>query len=161
MFLCSGVAFGDLIGIHQANGNAAAVIAVVRLGHYRITKALGCGHRAFGGAHQTLLRHRQAMRRQNLVGLFLVARQLHRDITGAPGDGGLHPLLAFAVTQLNQRLLVHAQPRNAACFGRAHQRHGRWPQRTALRVANVFVARGRPMPIIGHRILGPQILRQQ
>ena len=101
MFLCSGVAFGDLIGIHQANGNAAPVIAVVRLGHHRIPKPFGCGHRAFGGAHQTLLRHRQAMRRQNLVGLFLVARQLHRDITGAPGDGGLHPLLAFAVTQLN------------------------------------------------------------
>jgi hypothetical protein len=41
---------------------------------------------------------------------------------GVAGDRGLDALLVLAVAELHQRLLVEAQPRDAAFLGGAHQR---------------------------------------
>ena len=114
-------AMRDLLVGGETDGNAAAVVAVVGLGDHRETHALGGAHRLALALHHLLLGHRQPEAGQDLVGLLLVARQLHRDMRGAPGDRGLDALLVLAVTELHQRLLVQAQPRNAARFGGAHQ----------------------------------------
>jgi hypothetical protein len=98
------------------------VVAVVGLGHHRAADASRRAHRAGFALHQFLARHRQAERGQDLVGLFLVAGQFHRDVRGAAGHRGLDALLVLAVAELHQRLLVQAQPRDAALLGRLHQR---------------------------------------
>ncbi len=80
---------------------------------------------------------------------------------GAAGHGGLDALLEAAVAQLDQRLLVQAQPRDAAIFCRAYQRGGRRAQRAALRVQDELVAGAVPVPIGRHAALGLQLDRQQ
>jgi hypothetical protein len=52
--------------------------------------------------HQFLLRHRQAERSQDLVGLFLVARQFDGDMRGLARHRGLDALLVLAIAQLHQ-----------------------------------------------------------
>src|SRR5262249_58335321 len=83
---------------------------------------------------------------EDLVGFLLVARELDGDVRGAAGDGRLDALLVPAVTELHQRLVVQAQPRNAARLGGAHQRHGRGAERAALGEADELVARLGPAP---------------
>ena len=156
-----GETVADFLLAGQVNRNATAVIAVVGFGDHRITQALGGGHRAIGGTDQLLPRHRQSTRGENPVGLFLVPGQFHGDVTGAAGDRRLDALLPLAVTQLDQRLIVHAQPRDAALFRRAHQRCGRGPEGAALRIADVFVACFWPLPAFGHGIFRPNVFRQQ
>ena len=145
----------------QPDGDAAAVIAVVRLGDDRIADAIRGAHGLSVALHQLLPRHRQSERREDLVGLFLVARQLHRDVRRAAGDRRLDALLILAVAELHERLIVEPQPRNAARFRRTHQRCGRRSERAALREADEVVARFRPAPAFGHRAGRAQRLGQQ
>ena len=66
----------------------------------------------------------------------------------AAGDGRLDALLVFAVAELHQRLVVEAQPGDAAALGRAHQRGGRGAERAALREADELIARLGPVPAV-------------
>ena len=151
----------DFLVGHQVNRDAATVIAVERLGHHRHAEPARGAQRALFRRDQLLLGYRQAERGENLVGLFLVAGQLHRDMRRAAGDGGLDALLVFAVTELHQRLPVQAQPGNVAFLRRVHQRGGRRAKRATLRIANEFVARARPFPAFGHAVARAQFFRQQ
>ena len=63
--------------------------------------------------------------------------------------------------ELHQRLVVQAQPWNATRFGSTHQRHGRRPERAALRVTDEFIARFRPVPAFAYGVAVPQLGGQQ
>ena len=145
----------------EADGNSAAVIAVVGLGHHRKADALAGAHRLALGLHQLLLRHRQAERGEDLVGLFLVAGELDGDVRRAAGDRGLDALLVLAVAELHQRLIVQPQPGNVALLRGAHQRRGRRPQRAALREADELIARRRPLPALRYAVRRAYRLGQQ
>ena len=114
-------ALGDFGVGGESNRDAAPVVAVVRLGHHRKTDALGRAYRLSLALHQFLPRHRQTQGGKYFVGFFLVASQLHRDVRRTAGDRRLDALLVLAVTQLNQGLIVEAQPGDAAVFGRPYQ----------------------------------------
>ena len=145
----------------EADGDAAAMIAVVGLGDQREAHAPRGAQRLGGAVHQLLPGHRQPQTRENLVGFLLVAGELHGDVRGATGDGRLDALLVPAVTELHQRLLVQAQPWDAARFGGAHQRGGRGSEGAALREADELVTSLRPGPPRRHDVGRPQLRRQQ
>src|ERR1700683_2490593 len=98
---------------------------------------------------------------RGLFGFFLVAGELDGDMRCAPGDGGLDALLVLAVTQLHERLLVQAQPRDAALLRSAQQGAGRETERAALREANELIARLGPLPARRHAAALAQVRRQQ
>ena len=137
------------------------MIAVVRLGDDRETDASRCAHGLRFALHELLPRHRQPERREDLVRLFLVARELHCDVRRSAGDRGLNALLILAVAQLHERLIVEPQPRNAARLRGTHQRRGRRTERPTLREPDEIVARLRPAPSFGHRAARLQRRRQQ
>ena len=133
----------------EPNRDAAAVVAVVGLGHDGKSDALRGANGLLFVVHQFLFRYRQSERGQDLVGFFLVAGEFDRDVRGAAGDRRLNPLLVLAVAQLHQRLIIEAQPGNAVIFGRAHQCGRRGSERAPLREADEFVAR--LLPSSNHR----------
>src|SRR6187549_3294568 len=96
----------DLLVRGEPDRDAAAVIAVVGLGDHGVADASCGAHRLRFVLHRLLARHRQTERRQDLVGLLLVARELHRDMRGASADRRLDALLVLAVAELHQRLVV-------------------------------------------------------
>ena len=125
----------DLLVGGEPDRDAAAVIAVVGLGDHRVADASRGAHRLRFVLHELLARHRQAERGQDLVGLLLVARELDRDVRRASADGRLDALLVLAVTELHQRLVVQAQPRDLARFApRAPAR--RWTDRARAAARN-------------------------
>ncbi len=97
-----GKALGHFLRAGQANGNAAPVVAVVRLGDYWKPESARGGLRAFHALHQFLARHRQAERAQDLVGFFLVAGQFHGNVRGLAGHRSLDALLEAAMPELHQ-----------------------------------------------------------
>ena len=113
------------------------------------------------GLHELLPRDGQAQRREDLVRFFLVAREFDGDVRRAARDGGLDALLVVAMAELHQRLVVQPQPRDAARFGRAHERRGGRPQRTPLRETDELVARLGPAPALGHGVGRAHRLGQQ
>ena len=155
------VALRDLLVGHQPDRDASSVVAVVGFGHYRIADAPRGAHRLALALHQFLARHRQTERGEDLVGFFLVAGKLDGDVRGTARHRGLDALLVLAVAELHQRLVVQAQPRDAALLGRRDQRCRGGSQCTALREADELVARLRPAPALRHGVLRPQLLRQQ
>ena len=109
---------GDhFVVVHQADRDAAPVVAVVGLGHHREADAFRRTHGAGLALHQFLTRYRQAERAQDLVGFLLVAGEFDRDVRRLAGHGRLNALLVFAVPELHQRLLIQTQPRYATVFG--------------------------------------------
>ena len=155
------VALRDFFIVGEPDRNAAAMIAVVRFRHDRESDALGGANGLRFALHQFLFGHRQSQGRQDLVGLFLIARQFDRDVRGAAGYRGLNSLLKFAMAQLHQRLIIETQPGNAAMLGGAHQRGGRGSQGPALREANEFIARFLPVPVSGNGVHRPDRGGQQ
>ncbi len=155
MLACHGKALRYFLVRRESDGDAAAMIAVVGLGHDRKSDAPRGADRLLLVLHQFLFRHRQAERRQYLVGFLLVARQLDRDVRCAAGDRRLDALLVFAVAQLHQRLVIEAQPGDAVPFRRTHQCGRRRPERAALREADELIARLLPTPIVGHGVGRP------
>jgi hypothetical protein len=151
----------DLVVAADVDGDAAAVVAVVGFGHHRCAEPTRRTLCLLDALHEFLARHRQTERAEDLVGLFLVAGELDRDMRGASGDSRLDALLVLAVAELDQRLLVQPQPGDAALLGRPHQRRRRRPQRAALGVADEVVARGLPLPVVGHAARRAQFVRQQ
>ena len=145
----------------EADGNATAVVAVVGLGHHREADAARGAHRLGLALHQLLLGHRQPQAGEDLVGLLLVAGELDRDVRGAAGDRRPDALLVLAVAELNERLVVEAQPGDAARFGGAHQGCRGGPERAALREADELVARLGKAPALGDASRGAQPLGQQ
>jgi hypothetical protein len=67
--------------------------------------------------HQRLPRHRQAEVGEQPVRLLLVAGDLDGDVRRAPGDRGLDALLVPPVAELDERLPVEPDPRDAALLG--------------------------------------------
>ena len=116
---CESAAHRFLTG--NSDGDAAAVVAVVRLGDDEPAEPARGAHGFGRRLHEFLARHRQPERAEDLVGFFLVARQLDRDVRRLAGHGRLDALLILAVAKLHQRLVVHAQPRNPALFGGVHE----------------------------------------
>src|SRR6185436_17189277 len=53
------------------------------------------------------------------------------------------------------------QPRDVALLCGVHERSRGRPERAALREADVLVARGRPVPALGHAARGPELLGQE
>ena len=159
---CGGLeALAYLVGGRQPDADAAAVVAVEGLGHDRGAQAFSRTNGTVGTANQFLLRHRQAAVGQDLVGLFLVLRELHRDVAGAAGDGGLDALLVLAVAQLDQALFVQPQPGDVAVLGGLHQRGCRRPERAPLGIADEVGARLGPVPVVGHHAFRAKLGRQQ
>ena len=77
------------------------MVAVARLRHDGKPNALCGADRLPFVVHHFLLGHRQAERRQYLVGFFLVTRQLDRNMRCAAGDRRLDALLIFPVAELH------------------------------------------------------------
>src|SRR5579871_464309 len=155
------IAVRDLRLAREPDRDAAPVISVVGFGDHREADALRGAHRLALALHQLLLRHRQTEGGEDLVGLFLVARQLDRDMGGAARDRRLDALLKFAVTELHQGLLVQAQPGDLTLLRGAHQRGGRGAERAALSEANELIARGLPAPVGRDRIGGTKLGGQE
>jgi hypothetical protein len=61
-----------------------------------------CAHRLPFALNEFLFGYRQSERRQNLVGLLLVAGQFDRNVRGAAGHRRLDALLEFSMAQLHQ-----------------------------------------------------------
>ena len=109
--------------------------------------------------------YRQAEIAEDPVGLFLVGRDLHRDMVRLAGDRRLDALLVLAVPELDQAVVVEPQPRDVTLVGRPHQRRRARPQRAALGGLNELVALqgeheglARRFP---RRLRRPQRVRQQ
>ena len=105
----------------EPDRDAAAVIAVVGLGDYRVADAARGAHGLRFAMHQFLARYRQAERGQDLVRLLLVARELDRDMRRTSADRGLDALLVLAVAELDQGLIVEPQPGNFSRLRGTHQ----------------------------------------
>ena len=165
VFLCARERLADFGGRHQVDGDAAAVIAVVRLQHDGVADATCRVDRHVDGLHETLPRNRQAEIREDLVRLLLVGRQLDGDVRRAPRDGGLDALLIAAISQLDQRLLVEADPRDTALLGRVHDGCGAGAECTTLRVADEVVAPRVPVKaaveLVGLQVGGEQRVEQR
>ena len=146
---------------HQAYRDAAAVIAVIRLGHHWKTYALRGAHRLALALREFLLGHGQPERRQYLVGLLFVAGEFHRDVRCAAGHGCLDALLELSVAKLYQGLVVKPQPRYALVIRGAYQRRGRGSERTVLGEADELIAGLVPTPVGGHRVCRAYVCRQQ
>src|SRR5882757_237852 len=140
------VALRDFVVGGEPNGDSAAVIAVVRFGHDREPNAPRGTNGLRFTLGQFLLGDRQSEQAQDLVGFFLVARQLDRNVRGAAGDRRLDALLVLAMTQLHQRLIIEPKPRNAAVFRGTYQGSRRGPERATLREADELIARLLPVP---------------
>ena len=151
----------DFRVVGQADRDAAAVVAVVGLGHDREAEAVRGAHGLALVLHQLLARHRQAERGEDAVGFLLVARELDRDVRRAAGDGRLDALLVLAVAELDQRLVVEPEPRDATLLGGVHERGRGRPERAPLREADVLVARSRPVPALRHGAGGTNPVGQQ
>ena len=151
----------DFLVGHEADRDAAAMVAVVGLGHDRVAKAIRGADGVALGLDELLARHRQAERREDAVRLFLVACELDRDVRRAARDGCLDALLVLAVAELDQRLVVEPEPRDAALLGGMDERGRGGPERATLRKTDVFIARSGPVPALGHGASGAQFLRQQ
>jgi hypothetical protein len=99
-------------------GHALALVGVERLdrhGAARRAPPLGLGE----GGDGLALRHRHAGLVEQGLGQVLVAGDVHRDIAGGAGDGGLQAFLAAAPAELEQvGLIGDAQARDAAPLGR-------------------------------------------
>ena len=106
----------QLVGGADAGGDAAAVIAVDRLGDERKTESFRHGFGLFGAAHHLAARHGDAAFAEQLLGCVLVAGQLDRNQWRAAGDRRAQPLLLHAITELDEALVVEPQDRNAAAL---------------------------------------------
>ena len=145
----------------QVDRDAAAVVGVERLDHHRVPDPLRRRHRVVRGLHQPLAGDRKAEMGEEPVGLFLVGGQLDGDVRGAAGDGGLDPLLVSAVAELDQALVVEADPGNPPLLGGAHERHRAGAERPPLGKADELVALAGEIEIDGHGAGGPEIRRQE
>ena len=155
------IALRDLLVAGESYRDAAPVVAVVGLGDDRETDAASRTHRLRLALHELLPGHGQPQRRQDLVRLFLVARELDCDVRSPARDGRLDALLVPAMPELYQRLVVQPEPRYATRLRGAHQRRRGRPQRTALREADELVARLGPAPVVRHRVGRANAFRQQ
>ncbi|MDQ1131542.1 hypothetical protein QE386_000137 [Pseudoxanthomonas winnipegensis] len=117
--------------------------------------------RAFQRGDQALLRHRQPQSGQQMIGGLLVAGQLDRQMRRAPGQRGLDALLIVAVAELDQRMGVQPQPRNAARLRRRDQRGGGRAQCAPLGIEDVVDLGRVPGPAIVQRHVAAQGRGQQ
>ncbi len=151
----------DLLLVHQADADAAAVIGVERLDHDREADAAGGRGRVLGVVDHALLGHRQAEVAQEPDGLLLVRGELDRDVRRLAGDRGLDALLEAAVAELDQALAVEPQPGDVALLGRRHQGRRARAQRLALGEADEAVAAALEVEMLGVEVGRAQLRRQQ
>ena len=149
----------DLLFVGQPDADAAAVIGVERLDHHRIADALGLGDGVARVVDQLLARHRQAEIAEDADGLLLVRGDRDRDVPGLAGDRRLDTALEAAMAELDQALVVEADPGNVARLGGADQRAGAGAERAALGKADEAVALMREVEL--RRRFGLQVGRQQ
>ena len=151
----------DLLLVHQADADAAAMIGVERLDHDREADAPGGRGRVLGVVDHALLGHGQAEIAQQPDGLLLVRGELDRDVRRRAGDRGLDPLLEAAVAELDQALAVQPQPGDVALLGRRHQGRRARAQRLALGEADEAVAAALEVEMLGVEVGRAQLRRQE
>jgi hypothetical protein len=127
----------------QVDGDAAAVVAVVGLGHHRAELARR--------AHRSLALLTISWRgtgRPSVPRILLVSSL---SLASSTAMCGVRPVTVAWMRcwylpwpSCTERLLVQAQPRDVAFLGRTHQRRGRRTERAPLRVADEVVARACP-----------------
>jgi hypothetical protein len=100
----------ELLLVADVRGHAAAVVGVQRLQHHRVADALRRPDRPPQPVDQRLARHGQAEIAEYAVGLVLLRGQLHGDVRRLAGDRGLQPPLVAAVAELDQAVVVEADP---------------------------------------------------
>ena len=137
-----------LLGV-EMDRDRASVVAVVRLDHHRVADPARGARGCVGALHQLLLGDRKTDHGEDLVRLLLVARELHRDVRGASGDGRLDALLEASIAQLDQRLAVEPDPRDVARLGGLHDRRRARSECAALREADERVALPREVERVG------------
>ncbi len=114
-FLAGGVVGADdLLARAQVGGDAAAVIAVLRLDDDRQAEFLGGAPGVVGVGDGPALRHRHADRAQQSARQLLVLGDHLGDGTGAIGFGGADAALQRAVAELDETAAVEAAHRDAA-----------------------------------------------
>jgi hypothetical protein len=113
---CPGLTLGDRpgvahgAGVRQVQTDAPAMVAVQRLEHARIADPARGAHGCVGAAHRLAARDRQAGRGQQLGGQVLVTGDVDGQRTSPRRHGRADPLGVHALTQLDQRVLVEADP---------------------------------------------------
>ncbi len=103
--------------VEEVQPDAAPVIAVQRLRDDRIADAQGRSDGVVGAANHLAARDGKTRRREQLVRHLLVGRDVDREGRRHRRHRGADPLLVFALTELDQRGLVEAHPRDVARRG--------------------------------------------
>jgi hypothetical protein len=90
------------------------VVGVERLDDDGVAEALGGLRRRVGVAHERWRGTGRPSVAEDAVGLLLVRTRSRPRCGGSGGDGGLDALLVAAVAELDERLVVEADPRDVA-----------------------------------------------
>ena len=114
-----GGAVGDveMLAVHDADGDALALVAVLRLDHHGQADLLRGGPGVFQVGHGAPQRHRHAGGVQQLLGQVLVLGNGFGDGAGAVHLGRLDAALATAPAQLHQAAACQAPEGNATPHG--------------------------------------------
>ena len=88
----------------DADGGPTTVVAPDGLDHAGVADPVEGLGQSLLGAHHPAARHGDLVALEQLLGLLLVAGDLHPDVARAAGDGGADALLVNAVAQLHQAL---------------------------------------------------------
>ena len=113
-----GVGGIELLARRDVDGDALALIAILRLDDHRQADVLGGGPAVVGVRHRTAERHRYAGCIEQLLGKFLVLGDGFGDAAGAVDFGRLDAALLGTPAELHQAAAGEAPVRNAACDGR-------------------------------------------
>ena len=139
----------DVLGIVEIQGDASTVVGVERFDYDGIADAF-CGPDGVTRAmHQPLFRNGESEITEDIVRLFLVRRDLHRDVRSLGCHGGLNPLLPAPVAELHHRILVQPEPGDVPFPRRTNEGRGAGSERVALDEANERVALVLPVEVLG------------
>src|SRR5690606_7883291 len=74
------------------------------------------------------LRNRNGSRFKQVLGIFLIACNIHSDATCGAGDGCPDALLVYAVAQLHQTMFVESDKRDASARSLFNDASGGWSE---------------------------------
>src|SRR5690349_5003575 len=103
------------------------------LGDDWVADTFGCGDGRFGRTDQNAAWHRQTNIAQQPVSQFFVAGGLDSDVGCESGDSRTDTLLVFAVTELNQALVIESNGWDATAASFVDDRLGAGTERQRIR----------------------------